>query len=242
MLAKMLMGAGGFGASITYVGGASATSGAGTDYSITLNSLSGGVSSAPQLGDLIFVVTGIATTNISQRDVGVTTSGYTQAFADLFSNNTFEATMVVAYKVSDGTETSVTVLGSGSGNRGAASVVHVWRNVNTTTPLDVTPTTSLGVSSSRPNAPAITPVTAGAVILACGLGASSSSNTTPLTTPSGMTNGVNVNGTGTNTSCKTSIASYSGWTSGAYDPAAWTDGSGDASNAWCAATIALRPK
>jgi hypothetical protein len=229
-------------ASPTYVGGASATNAAGVDYSITLNSLSGGVGSAPQSGDLIVVVTGISTTGIAQRDVGVTTAGYTQAFTDLFSNDPYEATMVVAYKVSDGTETSVTVLGSGSSNRGAASVAHVWRNVNTTTPMDVTPTTATGLDSLIPNSPAITPTTAGSVILACGLGSSAASNTTALTTPSGMENAININASGSNTSCKTSIASYSAWASGAYNPPAWTGGGTDSVDyAWCAATISLRP-
>lgn len=228
-------------AGIQYVGGTSATNATGIDYSVSLTGLTGGLASSVSAGDVIVVVTGISTTGIARRNVGVSTAGYTE-LTDLFSDDGYEATMAVAYKVADGTETSLTVLGSGSSNRGAATAVQVWRGVSSSSPIDATTTTATGLNSLVPNAPAITPVTAGAVIIACGLGASASSNTTALTTPSGMSNGISVNGAGTNTSCKTAIASYSNWTSGAYDPAAWTGGGTDSVDyAWCAATVALKP-
>jgi len=227
-------------AGIQYVGGASATNTAGAAYSVTLSSLTGGSGSSPQSGDLIVVVTGTATTVLARADVGVTTSGYTEV-VDVFSDDTYEATMAVAYKVSDGTETTVAVLGSGASSRGAASVVQVWRGVDTVLPLDVLSTSATGQNSVIPNAPSITPITVGAIIVACGLGSSANTNTTVLTTPSGMGNGINVNAAGSATSCKTSIASVS-WVSGAYDPAAWTGGGTDAATyAWCSATLALRP-
>jgi len=227
-------------AGIQYVGGASATNTAGAAYSVTLSSLTGGSGSSPQSGDLIVVVTGTATTVLARADVGVTTSGYTEV-VDVFSDDTYEATMAVAYKVSDGTETTVAVLGSGASSRGAASVVQVWRGVDTVLPLDVLSTSATGQNSVIPNAPSITPITVGAIIVACGLGSSANTNTTVLTTPSGMGNGINVNAAGSATSCKTSIASVA-WVSGAYDPAAWTGGGTDAATyAWCSATLALRP-
>lgn len=36
-------------------------------------------------------------------------------------------------------------------------------------------------------------------------------------------------------------ASYAAWTSGAYDPAAWTGGETAVTDSWSAATVVLRP-
>ena len=231
-------------APISYVGGAAVTSaGSSANYSLSLTGLSGGSNTSVSAGDLIIVVTGIGSTALAQRDVGVVTTGYTEAITDLWSDDTYEATMAVSYKIADGTETSVTVLGTGSTTRFGGVAVHVWRNVDPVIPFDVSPTTVTGTNTQYANAPATTPLTAGAVIVACGLG--NSNNTTPFTAPSGMTNDVGCAATGSGGGAKISIASYSGWTSGSYNPPAWTDGgfSSDSTNSsWCAATLVLHPK
>lgn len=226
-------------AGIQYVGGASAGS-ASSSYSVALNALTGGIGSAPAQGDLIIVVSGFGTAGAARRNAGVSSSGYTEIL-DIFADYIYEATMSVSYKVADGSETSVSVLGVSSNTRGGATAVHVWRGVDPYIPLDVTTTSETGLNTVKPNAPSITPATTGSVIIACGLGAAIASNTTALITPSGMENGVNVVGVGTSSGCKASIASVA-WTSGAYDPAAWTGGGTDSVDyAWCAATLALRP-
>lgn len=222
---------------LEYVGGTSG-SGTGTTYNISLLSLTGGIASAPAADDLVVVVTGWAWT--ADVNPGVTTAGYVEVY-DLHTNDTRDAEVAVAYKVMGGTpDASVTVSGSGNVANGGATVIHVWRGADTTTPIDVTPPTGVGGSnSSNPNSPAITPVTTDAIVLSVGL---CTGDTTPLTktAPTGYINAVSVAGTGSTMSAIACIASKV-WTGGPEDPAAWTGGETSTSDSWAAGTLAIRP-
>ena len=222
---------------LLYVGGSSG-GGTGSTYSVSLTSLTGGAASAPIAGDLVVVVTGFS--QISDGNPGVTApSGYTE-LADLYANDNADANLSVNYKIQTATpDTSVTVTGPNSTAYGGGTVVHVWRGANSTTPIDVTITTATGTNASRPNAPSITPVTVGAVVLACGFGTGGTSQTT-MTTPSGMTNGISYKHDGATYDGVVSVASVA-WTSGAYDPAAWTGGTTSTADSWAAASVAIRP-
>lgn len=224
---------------LQYVGGASGT-GTGATYSVSLTSLTGGIGSSAAAGDIVIVVTGWAST--TDDNPGVTTAGYTE-LADLYSNDTNDANLSVSYKLMGGTpDTSVTVSGPNSATNGGATVVHVWRGVHQTTPIDVTTTTaSAQINGANANAPAITPVTAGAVVIACGGGTGPTTQAAPSATPSGLFNQVAVNGDGSTRDFYAVVASAA-WTSGALDPATWTAGTSSTSESWAAATVALRPK
>jgi hypothetical protein len=105
--------------------------------------------------------------------------------------------------------------------------------------MDATPTYATGSGTdNRPNPAAITPVTAGAWIVCCGGGAAAAGTT--LYTAAYLTNLLTYNGADTNDGTVGS-GYYTGWTSGAYDPAVFGGGSVNAANSWGATTLALRP-
>jgi hypothetical protein len=98
--------------------------------------------------------------------------------------------------------------------------------------MDVTPVTANG-TPARPNPGAITPTTEKAMILPLGAG-----NTNADWVASYLSN-FTQSYDATGTQIGTGIGNVE-WTSGAYDPAAWTGGFGGAT--YAAITIALRPE
>ncbi|MFA5360351.1 MAG: Ig-like domain-containing protein, partial [Patescibacteria group bacterium] len=225
-------------ASLTYVGGAEA-SGNSAAYNLSLTSLTGGSGSSPQAGDLVIVATGFVRT--SNLNPGVGTAGYTEV-ADLYGNDTYDANFSVNWKIMGGTpDTSVSCNGSGSTLNGAVCVAHVWRGVNQTTPLDVTSTNTVGTNSPVPNSPAITPITAGAIVIATGLGVGTAGDTS-VTAPTGYGNQVDIQ-VDPSTAATVGIASKAWSGSGAEDPAVWTNWTqGTATyDSWGAVTLAIRP-
>jgi hypothetical protein len=222
---------------LEYVGGVSGSGGS-SDYNIDLTSLSGGIDSSVQEGDLVIVAVGIA--RLGTANPGVVTSGYTEV-ANLFANDSRDTSFSVNWKVMGATpDTSVTVTGSGSISYPSVAVVHVWRGVDTTTPMDVTPTTATGTNSAIPDAPAITPVTTGAVVVTAGL-ASGTNEDHSVTAPTGYENQVNTSFRPATGSAIIGIASKAWSGAGAEDPAAWTDWETSTGESWCAVTMAIRP-
>lgn len=171
--------------------------------------------------------------------IGDGTTAYTLVGSELYANGTTnDANLRVAYKRMGSTPDANVVLGpSGNAADGAGYAVHVWRNVDAVTPLDVTPTTATGTATSRPNPPSITPTTPGAVVIAATAGAAATGTTAFAFT--GASNLVQDNGADTQDG-RASLASYA-WTSGALDPAASSAGSNNAADSWVAISFALRP-
>ena len=225
---------------LAFVGKAS-NSGTGATYTISLTSLQGGISSSAAAGDLVIVVTGWS--SAANGDPGVNDAGYTEV-ADLHSSDTRDANLSVNWKTMGPTpDTSVTARGFNNTANGGATVVQVWRNAASTTPMDVTVTTASAnnQSAANPNSPSITPVTTGAYVLTAGLGTGDSAPGAGFTTvPSGYGNATTTPGIGSTMSAIAVIASKA-WTSGAEDPAAWGGGETSASDSWAAATIAIKP-
>lgn len=206
---------------------------------LSLTGLTGGIGSSVAANDIIIVLNGTIST--SDRDIGPVTSGYTE-IADLYSSDDRDANLSFAYKVADGTETSVVLTGgSGSSNNPSVGIVQVWRGVSTTTPLDVTSTTATGTNTGRPNVPSITPTTAGCVVL--GMGVGTASDNTAVLTASGLSNVLAKNQGNPTSLLNTNgiIAAYKDWTSGAYDMAQFGGGSNDFGDSWCAVAVVLRP-
>ena len=114
------------------------------------------------------------------------------------------------------------------------------RGVDTGSPLDVTPTEAAGASTGASNPPSITPVTAGALILAL-YGAAQGTGAAFTAAPSGMTkyfkNFEVLNGQDT----AMAIAVKDDWISGAFDPGTCSGGTTAASDSWTGVTVALRP-
>ena len=223
-------------AGLEYVGGKSTSFvGDTTTANISLTDLSGGTGSEPIAGDYVVVGYGITTQN---RTPTLTITGDNYGAYDLIAgpavgDATFD-TRLYARGARMGSPPDSLITRSATGNIAddGAIVIHVWRGTDPTTPLDVTANTA-GGTPARPNPPAITPVTNGAVIITIGAGVSNSAWNTPtyldnffqeLSVANFFNNG---------------IGSLS-WSGGTYDPAAWTGGWGSAT--YAAITLALRPE
>jgi hypothetical protein len=239
MLRDKLMGANGTApaAGIEYVGGYTlGFAGSASNITITFGgNLTGGIASSASEGDLVIVYFGTG----SGSDRNLVVAGYTE-IAELYSNDTYAANLAVAYKFMGETPDTNFVLTGGTRSTADAGavVVHVFRNVDPFVPTDVTSTTATGTNSVLCNPPAITPSTAGAVVVSGGAGAhtrgdrafSSSDLTAFLSSGEDDTNDVTVG------------AGYVEWTSGAVDPAAFTfSNTNSTSYSWAAVTLVLRP-
>jgi hypothetical protein len=182
-------GAGGDGPSpITFVGaiGDSQTAEVGNTpltASVSLTSLTGGIDTAARSGDIVLVI--MRTNNETDSNMSLATSGYTEV-ADLYANDDLDINFGAYYKVMGGTpDTSVTTTTYSSASlRNVDMLAYVLRYVDTVTPLDATTTTATFVNTAIPNPPAITTVTAGAVVVALG-GSSSKTLSSP---PTGYSN------------------------------------------------------
>ncbi|MDT0169816.1 metallophosphoesterase [Pseudarthrobacter sp. BRE9] len=137
-----------------------------------------------QPGDTVFLfsqVTVAASANTTAP------AGWTRAVGDFTSAGSTSAHQAVWYRVMQAGDTAPSV--SEPASRYAWSTVAV-QGANTTTPLDVTPTTDTnsGVAYPDVRAPSITPVTPGSLLLtAHGLRNSTNSATTSFTPPAGTT-------------------------------------------------------
>ena len=228
------------GPNLRYVGGY-AVGFAGTvgNTTVTLGSLTGGLAATPAANDLVILAYNITSGLTGNEDVTVVTSGYTE-LADLYADDLYDANLGVFWKIMGATpDTSVDVGPTGQADNGGAVAVHVWRGAHLTTPIDVTTTTATGTNSSLANPATITPVTLGAIILA--IGGSGHGDGTQTFTHAVFGN-LATAGVSDVYDSTVGIASFAGWLSGAYDPAAFgystTD---DTNNSWCAATVAIRP-
>lgn len=224
---------------ISYVGGRlQSGNGSTSNITVSLTSLTGGTDSSPQAGDIVI----IAAQMFNGSDISYRLTNYTQ-ITDLYKSGTLAYTnFQVGYKIMGGTPDSTATITGGSGTISYpyAVAVHVWRNVDTTTPIDVTPTTYTASATMRINPPALTPVTSGAkIIIAGGGGQYSPSNA--YYSASYLSNFISQGFAQSNYSSSIGIGGIS-WTSGSYDPAAWDFSQSDTSYmTYGVVTFALRP-
>jgi hypothetical protein len=237
MLADKLRAATAAAAGIQYVGGyTEGFVGTTSDVTITFGgNLTGGVDSSASEGD--FVLVWFATGSKQNRDLVV--SGYTE-ITELYSDDTRGVNLVVAYKVMGSTPDSTFVLTGGTVHTSDAGavVVQVFRGVDTALPFDVTTATATGDNDGRASPPAITPATDGALIVAGGAGGHNGGSA--VYSSSDLTAFRSV---GQDDSYDVTVgAGYYKWTSGAFNPARFTDsGLNSTLASWAAATLALRP-
>lgn len=115
---------------VTYVGGfAVAYGGGGTTKTITINALTGGIASAPSVGDLVILAWNVSTT------VNVTfgaPAGWTLAHETYNPSQTGriqDTNLMVAYRTWAAGDSTVTFNVSTSDNNAAAAIIKVFRNV-----------------------------------------------------------------------------------------------------------------
>lgn len=121
-----------------------------------------------QQNDLVVV---ICSTSASVAD-DVAASGYTQ-ICSISASDTNDSFLYSGYKFMGATPDATVSIGPFALSANAGSVqVLCFRGVNTTTPLDVTTTTATVTNTAIIDAPSITPVTSGALVLSAIGGAS----------------------------------------------------------------------
>lgn len=202
--------------------------------SISLTSLTGGSDTQAREGDIVVV----GTVCYGSTYATLSTSGYTQ-LALLLADDNYDCGMYVGYKIMGETpDTSVALVNQASSFAGRTITAYVFRNVDTTTPLDVPTTTATGINGGRPTPPAITPTTEGTVILCIGGAAQAPVDRADFT--SALDNFLTFNVSVYTTNSQTVGLGTFDWVSGTYTPAQFGGNTTATTAAWCAATLALR--
>jgi hypothetical protein len=224
---------------IQYVGGRGAgRAGSTSTVNVAINSgLTGGIGAAAIAGDLVVVTVSVAT---QARNPSCAVSGYTAKTQQHTTTTTYDISVCTSYKIMPATpDTVVTIPSTGNIADGQGYEIHVFRGVDPANVESVAATyaASQGVNN-RPDGAAITPAHAGAWIYVGGGGAASLGTT--VFTAAALSGFLSHNGADTNDGTA-GAGYYSGWSSGAYDPAAFGGGNVNAANSWGCTTLALRP-
>lgn len=224
-------------AAISFVGSCSNRSSNGEDVTVTLP---GGM----QQNDLVLIAYAIGDDDAINHNMSMATAGYTE-IADLYADDGDEANLGVYRKFMGATpDTTATANGLGLGDSSTAAVCMVFRGVDTTTPLDVTPTTATGLNTSNANPPSLNHNNPDGVwiVIAGGSGQDDGTNCV-YTFPTGYTtNAVTIASTDT-VDAIAGLGYRNSGISDPEDPGLMTNSTctSDASDAWAAVTMALRP-
>jgi len=217
----------------SFWGRAGATNTNGSDASRTISGL------GLQQNDLVIVAYTIGDDDNVNHNMAMVTAGYTEV-ADLFADDVEDCNFGVFWKLMGASpDSSAIVDGMGGTDAAIAAVAMVFRGVDTTTPMDVTPTTASGVNTNRPNPPSIDFSAASAWVVACG-GYAFTSGTPTVTAPTNYSDiverdAVDSTGAGVAMAYRTDPADPE-------DPGVFTPSIADSvDHAWGACTIALRP-
>lgn len=221
---------------ITYVGGRTQTSTSTAAITVSLTGLTGGLATSPAQNDLVIVVRAWASGLFQTATTSST--GWT-AFSSVWNGaSANDINLDIYYKFMGATpDTSIVLNGHGATTQSSSIIVYVFRGVDLTTPLDVSSVSTNIGTTVLPNPAAITPVTTNSIIVVAAGG--SHTDGTDTYTAGYLTNFTTVGINSTNDSV--AGIGWVTWTSGAYDPAAWTWSGTDAGTfASASRTIALR--
>ena len=224
---------------IEFVGSRSVASTSTSNFTVSLTGLTGGLATAPVQGDFVLVVRSWAAGSAADRSMTTSSAGWTE-LVELYSNDTFSTNLAIYYKFMGAIPDTGITLNAHTTGDSSAIAVYVFRNVDLTTPFDVTQTTVTQTNTGIPNPPAITPTTTNSIIVVAA--GSAHNDGTDTYTANYLTSFRTQGGNSTNDS--TVGIGYLTWTSGAYDPAAWTFTAGGTTSNYSTAsvTMALRPR
>lgn len=212
--------------------------------SVALSSgLTGGIAAAVAAGDLVIVSYSVGhqarTPACTINDPSAV--AYPVAISDTANTaDTQDVDCRIAAKFMPGTpDATVELLATGNAADGGSYHIRVYRGVNVTTPLDVAVVTANGINTGIPDPGAITPTDPHAMIVVFGCGGAA---TGAVFTQAGL--GELTDFQSNNIAATNDVSQGSGdypyWTTGAFNPAAFTGGSNNANNSWLATTLALR--
>lgn len=219
---------------ITFVGGRSDSVASTT---ISLTGLTGGIDSEPQAGDVVVlaIAQGVDAGTVNNLSVSGYSNSVSQAVTSQSGDNLY-VTLVYKVLTASDTEATVTNLDPAQGS----VVVHVWRYVDNTTPVDVTRTLNT-TSNALPANPTIVPNTFGAQILSIVAIGSDITNRTWTNSSLDFVFSAADDSTTGNESHVGIGARPTKWAGSAYTPPAWTTDDSDPTYASASITFALRP-
>mgnify|MGYP001604268791 CR=1 FL=1 len=193
-------------------------------------------------GDLIIVAYAIGDNDGVNFTMAIASpTGYTKV-ADLFADDAQDANLGVFWKIAaTNNETNPVVDGLGGADAAVAGVVMVFRGVDQTTPMDVTPTTATGINTMHPDPPSLDHLNPAGVWTVIAGAAGHTLTTGSFTFPTGYT--VNkVDRAQDDTSDVTVGLGYNTAPADPENPGVMTHAGADSVNfAWGAVTMALRP-
>lgn len=226
-------------AAVSYVGGQVGSFAGKTAATTVTFSLTNGSASIPAAGDLVVVAYSVGSTVDRALTIQNTSAvDYILAGSELYQNDTYDSNLRVAYRFMPGTpETQMVLSGTGSNTDAGAYTIHVFRGVDSGTPLDVAAVVGGGIDTRVANPNPITPITSGSWIYVAGAasGATGGAYTASYLTDFRAINSVDTNDAQIG-------AGYTNWTSGTYDPVAFSGGGTNTANdSWNGVTLALRP-
>lgn len=189
----------------------------------------------------VVVVFDSCASNANSRNVGVSTSGYTNVAAKISANDTYDCNSIVAWKRMGPTpDTSVAVVATGNSTDARRTVVRAYRGVDPTTFLDVAEVTTTGVNGLLFDSNAITPATLDALIIIYGMGATVNGSTTPYSAPSDLVDWTSNYTNSGSFHCVVGVG-HKVWASGAFNPDAWTGPTSNTTDSRAGWAIALKP-
>ena len=202
----------------------------------------------PTLKEDDFLIVTYGCGHTASVTLSIISAGWTTLTSNYINASSYDTNMIVAYKRM-GTTPDSNVIFSSAGSTAAspAYTVLAFRNVDTTTAFDVSNTSSSATNTHLVDGAAITPVTRNAWIVVTGFGAILDS--TPINnkyTTQFTSSDLDIfysAGWGDTTDGVIGTGVYTRWTTGAFNPAAWTSSSSDSSGAsYQSVTMALRPQ
>lgn len=229
---------------ITYVGGTTSTgtlSGSATTPTISLTGLTGGLASSPSENDLVIVAVSASSIVSGNLDITMSSAGWTED-QDLFASNSPNpsANLAIYYKkMGSSPDASFQLSIPASSGHSYAVAVQVFRGVDTTTPLDVTTTTTTPTGTILVNPPAATQPTSAVNCLVL-VGGGAHTGGTRTFGASYLTNFISAGQDNTTGDATVGMGYFKNILS-AYDGAAWTFSTSDSANySYCAAAMVLR--
>lgn len=211
------------------------------DQTITFGSTNW-TGNSPQAGDIVIAILGQ-----SQKDgtsFTINTSGYTSLTTNpISSTSQSDSFLYCAYKVMGSTpDTSISVKGASSTNYGSfGCIVLVFRNQNSSTPIDTTTTEAFGTQANNP--PSITTTKNNCLVIAVSsLNSETAEGQFSGGVPTGYTSGIILNfRKGSDNSLSLGSMYKEVTTAGSVDPDSINQYNTSGAWGWCSATIALRP-
>jgi hypothetical protein len=192
--------------------------------------------------DFVVIVEGVGCTG-SQLESEMLASGYTAAHAQLYSNDSVDAQILVQHKFMGSTpDTSVAMPDGNASAHSRAGTVFAFRGVDLTTPIEAI-TTASGGNTRFPNPPSVTPLTTGGAVLVTGTGGHQ--NETALSMPAGLSTTTNHFQTPNTTAYTIDCSTFTGvkldWEIGAVDIGAAGGTGDDVQYSWVAVSLAIKP-